>query len=171
MSNNAEYYEDYPKSIVLLANFISLSIYLIGAYIMSQTGTLWLGFYILYCLWVELKVLKRSCVNCFYFGKSCGLGRGQVCSFLFKKGDPEKFVERNISWIDLAPDFMVFIVPLICGIVLLIINFDILILIAILILAVLSSAGNAIIRGSFVCKHCKQKELGCPAVELMEKRK
>jgi hypothetical protein len=30
----------------------------------------------------------------------------------------------------------------------------------------LSTSGNAIIRGSFVCKTCKQKELGCPAARL-----
>jgi hypothetical protein len=33
-------------------------------------------------------------------------------------------------------------------------------------LVALALWGNAIVRGSFACKYCKQKELGCPAARL-----
>lgn len=38
-------------------------------------------------------------------------------------------------------------------------------------LLVLSSMGNAIVRGSFVCKYCRQREIGCPAQELFGGKK
>jgi hypothetical protein len=34
------------------------------------------------------------------------------------------------------------------------------------VLVFLSLAGNAIIRGSFACKYCRQREIGCPAEKL-----
>ena len=33
-------------------------------------------------------------------------------------------------------------------------------------LVALSFGGNAVVRGSFTCKYCKQQELGCPAQAL-----
>jgi len=33
-------------------------------------------------------------------------------------------------------------------------------------LVMLSFVGNAVIRGSFACKYCRQREIGCPASRL-----
>ena len=164
-------YENFPFWIPFLAWSLSISIYIIGSYILGILYfPLAIGF-IFYCLWIEIRILKGSCVNCYYYGKHCGIGRGKLCSVFFKKGDPEKFIETEISWKDLIPDFMVLIFPLIGGIIGLIRDFSLLILVLMVILVMLSMGGNAMIRGSLACKYCKQKELGCPAEQLFNKGK
>ena len=65
-------YECFPIWIVVLSNFVGVLIYLIGAYVLAGFG-LWLsGLYLLYCFGLELRLLKGHCVNCYYYGKSCG---------------------------------------------------------------------------------------------------
>ena len=168
MRNNKAY-ENFPIWIPLLSCVLSLSIYALGAYIFWLLGIAFIILYIIFCLWIELRILKLSCVKCYYYGKICGLGRGKLCALLFKKGNPEGFIEKAIAWKDLIPDFMVLIFPLIGGIIILIRDFNWLILVLMVILVMLSMAGNAVIRGSLACKYCKQKELGCPAEQLFNK--
>jgi hypothetical protein len=162
-------YENFPFRIVLLSNSVGVSIYAVGVYIMAGCGIWWAALYLLYCGWIEIRLLRRSCVNCYYYGKLCAFGKGKLSALLFKKGDPEKFVEAHIRWLDLVPDFLVSIIPLIAGIVLLVTSFNWVILVLLVVLLALSSGGNAFIRGSYACKYCKQKELGCPAEKLFNK--
>lgn len=161
--------ESFPVPMVSLAILVSLTIYVIGACILAVL-VIWLSIaYILYCAWIEFRILKYSCADCYYYGKLCGLGRGKLCPMLFKKGDPQSFAEKEISWPDILPDFMVSIFPAIGGIILLIRDFSWLILLLLVALLALSFGGNAIIRGSFACRHCKQREIGCPAERLFSK--
>ena len=169
MQNNNKVHENFPLWIPLLSYVLSLSIYALGAFIFYQLAILFTVLYLLFCLWIELKILKGSCVNCYYYGKTCGLGRGKLCAVLFKKGNPEGFAEKGFSWKDLIPDFLVLIFPLIGGIIGLIRDFTWLILALMVVLAILYLGGNALIRGSLACKYCKQKELGCPAEQLFNK--
>ncbi len=166
---NKQSYENFPIWIPFLSFVLSLSIYALGAYIFRLLGIAFTAAYIIFCLWIELKILKQSCVNCYYYGKTCGLGRGRLCGLLFKKGNPEGFAEKEISWKDLIPDFLVLIFPLIGGIIILIRDFTWLILVLMVILVMLFLVGNALMRGSLACKYCKQKELGCPAEQLFNK--
>ena len=168
--NEVEAYENFPIWACLLSWSFSLSIYVLGSYILGVLYFPLAIVYVFYCLWIEMRILKMSCVHCYYYGKNCGLGRGKLCALLFKKGNPEKFIETEISWKDLIPDFMVMIFPLIGGIVFLILDFSLLILILMVILVMLSMGGNAMIRGSLACKYCKQKELGCPAEQFFCKK-
>jgi hypothetical protein len=168
MENNKAF-EKFPVWVALLAWVLSLSIYGLGSYIFWLLYIPLTGAYILFCLWIEYRILRFSCVNCYYYGKTCGLGRGKLCTLLFKKGNPEKFNEKVISWKDLIPDFLVLIFPLVGGIIILIRDFKWLILVLMIILVILSIGGNAVIRGSFACKYCKQKELGCSAEQLFNK--
>ena len=69
----------------------------------------------------------------------------------------------------MLPDFAVSLIPLMAGIVLLVIDFSLLLLALVIILGVLAFGGNAIVRGSFACKFCKQREIGCPADKLFNK--
>ena len=166
-------YSNYPYWIVLVSNLVSLATYGLGAFIISQTpkiGYALLGLYITYIIWLELRVMSKSCVNCFYFGKCCAFGKGKITPMLFKKGDPKKFLRTNITWKDILPDFLVSIIPLIAGIVLLIIKFNWLILTSIVLLVVLASAGSGFVRSSLACKFCKQRELGCSAEQLFSKK-
>ena len=159
-------YERFPLSIVLLSNALAMSIYAIGACILAGFGLWVVVLYLLYCLWVEFRILKKSCVNCYYYGKRCGLGKGRVCSLLLKQGVPSDFATKQVSWWDILPDFMVSIVPLIVGIVQLARGWSWLLIALLAALLVLSSAGNGVVRGQFLCKHCRQREIGCPAEKL-----
>jgi hypothetical protein len=117
---------------------------------------------------MEIRLLK-SCSNCYYYGKTCAFGKGRLSSHIFKKGDPALFYQENISWYTVLPDFLIFLFPLTGGIILLFIEFNWLTLILIIVILILSLAGNAFIR-SVTCKHCQQRELGCSAAELFKER-
>ncbi len=162
-------YENFPAKIVLLCNSVAILVYAIGVYVLARCGIWWAAGYLLYCAGLELRLLRCSCVNCCYFGKLCAFGKGKLCARLFKKGDPQKFAEDQVKWLDLLPDFLVLIFPLIGGIVLLVTAFDWVILALLVVLLGLSTGGNAFVRGSFACKYCKQRELGCPAEKLFNK--
>jgi len=164
-------YENFPGSIVFLTNLLSVSIYALGILIISRTGIWFVVIYCLYCLWLEFRLLQKSCVNCYYYGRRCGLGKGIICARLFKQGNTEKFSSGSFTWINLLPDLMVTVIPLIFGIFLLIQKFSWLILLALLIMIILSTKGNAIIRGNYLCRYCRQRELGCLAEQLFSSSK
>ena len=159
-------FERFPIGMVVLCNLVSLLIVGIGAYLFVGLSVWLLVPYLLYWLVMETRVLRRSCVNCAYYGKVCGFGKGKLCSMVFKKGDPKRFAEDSISWIAVLPDFLIFGFPLVGGIVSLIRDFSWPILILVVALVALSFVGNAVIRGSLACRHCRQREIGCPASRL-----
>ena len=169
--SDSERYESYPIRIVALSNLFSLSIYAIGAYVLWMIAPLASVLYLVYCSVLEIRVLWGSCPNCYYYGKACCFGKGLLCSLIFKRGEPRKFIEKTVSWRDVLPDFMVTVVPVLGGIVLLVGEFSWIILALTLILLALGFAGSAFIRGSYACKYCKQRDLGCPALSLFESRK
>jgi hypothetical protein len=164
-------YEDYPRYVPLLSNLLTLAIYAIGAYVLANFGLGVMVLYLVYCLWIESKVLSGSCTNCYYYGRICAFGKGRLCSLLLKRGDPEMFSEKEVSWWDILPDFMVSVFPIVGGVVLLIRDFAWLLAALLFALIVLSSAGTAFVRGSLACKFCKQGEIGCPAERLFNKQR
>jgi hypothetical protein len=164
-------FENYPCWIMLISNAVSIAICLIGAYIIYQLGILWLILYLLYILGLEIRLMKHSCVNCYYYGKFCAFGKGKLSSLFFKKGNPKDFIKRKITWKDILPDFLVSIIPILAGIILLILDFSWPILLSIIILVILTSVGNGFVRGSLACKFCKQRKIGCPAEQLFNKNK
>ena len=159
-------FETFPIGIVVLTAAVAIAIYALGVYVLLGFGVLAAVLYALYCLAVEGLVLKRSCANCYYYGKRCGLGRGTLCALLFKRGDPRRFVEREASWADMLPDFLVVLLPIAGGIVLSIRDFTWLRVAALVLLVGLSFVGNAVSRGMFACRYCRQREIGCPAATL-----
>jgi hypothetical protein len=164
--NKSRPYENYPPLFVLGSDLVTFSIYILGAFILSGFGWLVVALYILYCLFLEVRLLKMSCVNCYYYGKLCFSGHGLLCSFFFKKGDPKGFLCKKITWVQIVPDFLLSLIPLAAGIYLSLVSFSWLRLglMALLIVAAFPSAGY--IRMNLACLHCRQKELGCPATEL-----
>ncbi len=171
MMEKIKTYERFPVWVVLVSTALSLLIYAIGVFIISKLSLFLMVLFIGYCIWLEFKVIRKSCVSCYYYGKVCGFGKGVLCSLLFKKGDPKAFVEKEVSWMEMLPDFMVFIIPIIAGIRVLVREFTWIILVLMIVLLVLTFAGNALVRGQVACKHCKQRELGCPAEKLFNKEK
>ena len=161
--------ENFPVWIVLLSNFVAIGIYASGAYILAGFGVLTAVLYLLYCAWIEIRLLRGGCVDCYYYGKICAFGRGRLCSLFFGKGDPRRFVEREFSWSMILPDLMVSVLPFVGGIVLLVRDFVWPLVGALAVLVALSTGGNVVVRGSFACKYCKQRELGCPAEEAFRK--
>jgi hypothetical protein len=119
----------------------------------------------------EYRLIRYHCTRCYYWGKTCGFGKGRLSSWFFKKGDSLKFCSNEMSWKDMIPDLLISLIPFVTGIVLIVIKFDFIILIALILLVLLSTMGNGYIRGNLTCKYCVQKELGCPAEKLFNKNK
>jgi len=165
----AKCYENYPYWIVLISNLLQLSVYVIGAVIISQIGLVWIIPYVLYILFLEARLLRKSCVNCYYYGKFCSFGKGKLCSVFFRKGNPKKFVKSEITWKDIIPDFLVSLIPFFVGIVVLVLKFDWILLLFVVLLFLLSSFGNSFVRGTLACRYCKQRKIGCPAERLFSK--
>lgn len=161
-------YENYPLWMIVLANTLSISIYIIGAFILYGLGIIFSALYLVFCLIMEIRLLK-SCTNCYYYGKTCAFGKGRLSPHIFKKGNPDLFYQGDVSWYAVLPDFLIFLFPMAGGIILLFIEFNWITLLLIIVILILSLAGNAIIR-SLTCKHCKQRELGCSAAELFKER-
>jgi hypothetical protein len=164
-------YDNYPIWIVILSNLVSLLIYGSGYMIMLHLGWIVSSLYLIFILILEYRLISKHCVNCFYWGKTCGFGKGRLSSLFFKKGDISKFCNNKMSWKDMIPDLFVSLVPLITGIVLMIIKFDFTILFAAVLIITLTTIGNGFIRGTLTCKYCSQKESGCPADKLFNKDK
>lgn len=163
-------FENYPIWMVILSNLVSLAIYGLGFFIIWGLGWVFACLYVLYIFVLEYRLIKNHCTNCYYWGKTCGFGKGRLSSWAFKKGNQSKFCTMDISWKSMIPDLLVSLIPTIIGVILLFIEFDLILLFALLLLIVLSTTGNAFIRGAFTCKYCKQRDLGCPAEQLFNKK-
>ncbi len=164
-------YDKYPVRIVILSNLVSLSIYGIGIMITLRAGLIPAVLYLAFILAFEYRLISRHCTGCYYWGKTCGFGKGRISSLFFKKGDPSIFCNNKMSWKDLMPDLLITLVPLVTGIVLIILRFDFVILFALVILILLTTMGNGFVRGTLTCRYCRQRELGCPAEKLFSKNK
>lgn len=159
-------YEDYPLPIILLANLNTLGIYLFGSLVMAGFGWLAVVLYLCYCLWLEVRLLMKSCVNCYYYGKLCFSGHGLLCSAFFKRGDPLIFNCTPITWKQLIPDFLLALVPLAVGLYLTFVDLNWLRLIYMTVIFVLAFPGAGYLHTKIACPHCRQREMGCPATEF-----
>lgn len=164
------FHENYPFRIVVLSNLVSFLIYFLGFIIIYRSGWIFSVIYLAFILTLEIRLIRMHCIDCYYFGKTCGFGKGKISSLFFKKGSTDNF-SKPFSWKNMIPDMMVSLVPLITGIIFLIIKFDIILLLSLLILIILTTAGNSYIRGKLTCACCKQREMGCPAEQLFNKNK
>ena len=159
-------WERFPWWSVVVANLPSLLVTGIGSYLLARV-TLWLiAPYLAYAVWTETRVLWGSCRDCAYFGGGCAFGKGRLAALFLRRGDPRRFARREVRWIQLLPDFMVFPIPIAAGILVLSRRFSAGILALTIILAVVSLAGTALVRGSLACRYCKQRAMGCPAERL-----
>ena len=170
MSENKTY-EKYPISTPFLAVMLSIITYLAGALIILRYGIIYSIIYLIYCINLELSIVLRSCKNCYYHGKLCGLGKGKIAPIFCKKGSHEQFAKRKITFIQIIPDFLVGLIPIILGIYSLIQDFSWIILVLVIIIFFISFIGAGITRGYLFCKYCKQREIGCPAEKLFNKKK
>jgi hypothetical protein len=161
--------ENYPLWMVFISNLLSFLIYGIGVYILFRFGIIWVVAYLIFVVVFQFRLISRHCTDCYYYGRTCAFGKGRLSALFFKKGSPEKFTGMTITWKDIVPDFLLFIIPVLAGIVLLFQGFTWTILILVIALLLLGFAGNALVRGHLACKYCRQREIGCPAMQLFNK--
>ncbi len=162
-------YEKFPLWIVLLSNLSAWITYLLGFFIINRLGLIYSLLYLCFVLVLEYRLIRNHCVHCYYWGKRCGFGKGSISSLFFRKGNSVRFCIKEMSWKAMIPDLLVVLLPVVTGIMLMIIVFDILLLSAVIGLVALTTFGNGYIRGKLTCRHCKQRELGCPAEKLFNK--
>jgi hypothetical protein len=72
---------------------------------------------------------------------------------------------------DLVPDFLVTLIPFAFGVILLFKNFSWIILFLSLSLIFIAFFGNYAVRGFIACRYCKQREIGCPAEKMFNRKK
>jgi len=164
-------YEEFPQWMVATTLLVSLATYILGALILLRFGAILVIVYAAFILALEYRVLSRSCVSCYYFERFCCFGRGKLAGHLFRKGDPTTFCRREIKWTDILPDFLVSLVPMLLGILLLVLGLDVLLLAEVIALAILAFPIQGVIRGSWSCRFCRQRELGCPAEKLFQRNR
>lgn len=167
----AKTYDNYPVWIVIISNLVSLSIYVLGFILIHRAGWVVSAAYLVFILIMEYRLIGRHCTSCFYYGKTCGFGKGRISSLFFKRGDASRFCNSKMEWKDMIPDLFVSLFPLVTGIILMILKFELVLLGAALLLIFLTTAGNSFIRGSLTCRYCYQRLLGCPAEQLFNKDK
>ena len=162
-------HEQYPAWIVLIATLVPLLIWGTGAYILLQYGMIVVLVYLAAILVLEYRLLSRHCTDCWYYGKTCAFGKGRLAARFFPRGDPARFFGMTLTWKDVLPDFLIFMVPVLAGIALLLRAFSPAILGAVIALLVLGFAGNALVRGQLACRYCMQRSIGCPAEKLFSR--
>lgn len=163
--------DQYPARTVLIANLLTLGMYITGVVLLSFLGILWVAGYLVLIIWLELRLVAGHCRDCYYFGRTCAFGRGRISALCFPSGNPEKFCSMTITWRDLIPDLLVMLIPVLAGLFLFITGTGILILIPVALLLILGFAGNAYVRGQLACRYCRQRILGCPAEALFRQGK
>ncbi len=84
--------EEYPISQALISNFLILLWIGIGAYsaylLLPLLGYIYA---LLFLFLIYFLLRKLVCVDCFYYGRICSMGWGKLSSFLFSRGEIERF--------------------------------------------------------------------------------
>ena len=84
--------EEYPKSSMILGNFLMLLWIALGTIACWFLFPLVAWIYFVFAIMMVFVVLRKLvCTHCYYYGKWCHIGWGKLSALLFKKGDIEKF--------------------------------------------------------------------------------
>ena len=153
--------EEYPKRTVVFGNLVMVFWFALGA-AACWFFYPWLGvaYLVIAVLLVYVVLRKLVCVNCYYYGKWCGLGWGKLCSVLFRKGDIKDFPKSPGLKLAPATYGMLMIVPLVLLVVSILQGFS-WYKILVLILLVLVSFYSGSISRKHSCSQCKMKTI-CP---------
>jgi hypothetical protein len=172
MKKKPQAFESYPLWILIITNVLNLAVCVAGSYIMFRLSLITGFLFIAYLVVLEFYLYREACPHCFYYGRLCAFGRGVLAALFFKRGDPKKFCERELSYKDFIPQLLVVLVPLTVGIALLVSRgFDILVLIAMTYPIFSWFALNPLIYGRLACKHCRQGSICCPALDFFIKKR
>jgi hypothetical protein len=125
----------------------------LGAIILFRLAKLLPVVYFAFLFWMEYKILKYSCVQCYYCGKTCGMGKDRLAHWLFGKGRLSEAERRMTTWRDWVMEVMAFVIPMAAGIVQLVRHFTWPMEILVLSFATLFAASNLFLYGGIVCRH------------------
>ncbi len=170
MKKEPAVFKEYPISTVLIFNIVALINYVIGVYLFYQINALFAWLYLIYVIIIEISIYKEGCVSCWYYGKRCASGRGKIAPLFFKKDDPKKFCEKEVTWKNLLPTMLTTILPIVVGGFLLLQDFSWVVVVFIAVPILTWVFGNPIIYGKLACPHCKQGRICCPANEFFGKK-
>ncbi len=71
-------FENYPIGIVIQSNFVSLGIYTLGFLVVLRVGLIFAILFLLFILSLEYRLLRYHCPNCFYWGQSLRIWKGET---------------------------------------------------------------------------------------------
>lgn len=153
--------DKYPKSSAIIGNIVMLLWFALGTiacwYFYPMVAWAYLAFAV---IMVYIVLRKLLCINCFYYGKLCGIGWGKLAAALFKQGKIEDFNKGAGQKLPPLTYGVLMIVPLILIIysIIQVFTYYKIIVLALLLLVAIYSAG---IRRKPTCSKCKMK-LVCP---------
>jgi hypothetical protein len=81
-------YENFPAPIVAVSVLVTISIYALGALILTVVGPVIAAAYLLYCVYFEVRVMKHRCVNCCYYWEGVHSGQGKDQRLTLPPGRP-----------------------------------------------------------------------------------
>ena len=163
-------YECYPWSSLLIYNAFCFAQYIIGFILVELANPILGKLFIAYIVYLEVKLYKEGCRHCYYYGKRCFGGRGNVAKLFLKKGDPKKFAEKEVTGKSLIPQMLLLILPTAAGAWMLYQGFSFLILGLVTIPWIIWFVVTPQIYGKMACPHCKQGRICCPANEFFSKK-
>lgn len=114
-------------------------------------------------------VLRRLvCVNCYYYGKRCPIGWGQLAALMFKRGSMDKFATS--VGVKLAPITygLLSLIPMGFVVAAMVQEFEVAQPILLVLLLAISAYSGAVSRKKS-CVNCKMR-LACPGCAIKEKQ-
>ncbi len=153
--------EQYPKSGIILANFLMalwVAIGTVGCRLYSSWAA---GLYLaLAVIMIYVVLRKLVCANCYYYDKWCGVGWGKLSAVFCQKGNIKEF--KQSLGIKLAPITygLLSLVPVILIIVSMTREFHVSQAVVLALLLIVSFYSGAVSRKK-TCAECKMR-LICP---------
>jgi len=163
-----EYYESYPWKITALCAGLTFSSYAVGTLIFYFFYGHAAWGYLALCTVTLLVSLKLRCTFCYYYGRRCAFGLGEVSSRIFKGGDPSGFSRRANLVPAAVLNFIVLLLPLGAAIAAIAIDFSWLVPVLFFAYVMVAIVPGFVLRNSIFCRSCRQRELGCPACQMQD---
>ena len=158
--------QEYTHVQELIDNLPYMAMTVVGAFILalgfelSIWGLVFGVLYVLYSLIGAFWIIIFVCPYCQYYdSRTCPCGYGQIAVKLRPKSDENRFMEKFNKHIPVIVPL--WIIPLFAGIVFLVMDFNLLMLILILIFGFNSFIILPLVSRKYGCAHCPQKD-DCP---------
>ena len=160
------YYERYPWKIAALCAGLTFSSYAVGTLIFYFFYGHAAWGYLALCVVALLVSLKLRCSFCYYYGRRCAFGLGELSSRIFRGGAPSEF-SRRANLVPVAVlSLIVMLLPLGAAIAAIAIDFSWLVPVLFFAYVMVGVVPGFVLRNSIFCRSCKQRELGCPACQM-----